>query len=254
MKTPNRNNPTGNTLSCLAVALAGLAFTNTPALAAPTVWNVNIGTELTTSDNFIGAAPENTANSFWNSVTTANPTAMPLADSTETASTATLTLTGSIGFTDGGWAAVTGPEIFSQWSKSSDNATPFGMEIGGLGSSNTYDLIVYSDWYWKGDATLPVTQTVGSGLAGTIILDQISSGADGVVPGLVEDTDPAANSSIEGNWLRITGLTPDGSGNLAFIMGGTNAAFNGFQLIQVPEPSAAALLGLGGLALLRRRR
>ncbi|MCF7731604.1 MAG: hypothetical protein K9N23_07945 [Akkermansiaceae bacterium] len=227
----NRHLPSARRALATA-ALAALALANPSAHAVP-VWNVNIGTELTPSDNFTGAAPENTANSFWNSVTTANPTAMPLADSTETVSSATLTLTGSFQFTDGGWAAVTGPEIFSQWSKSSDNATPFGMVIGGLGASNTYDLIIYSDWYWKGDGTLPLTQTVGSGLTGTIVLDQISSGANGDVPDLVEDTDPGANGNIEGNWLRITGLTPDGSGNLGFSMGGTNAAFNGFQLIQM---------------------
>jgi hypothetical protein len=35
---------------------------------------------------------------------------------------------------------------------------------------------------------------------------------------------------------------------------GTSASFDNFSLTAVPEPSAAALLGLGGLALLRRRR
>ncbi|MGL5018260.1 MAG: DUF6288 domain-containing protein, partial [Luteolibacter sp.] len=42
-------------------------------VAAPSkVWNVNIGDNISPSDNFIGAASENTANSTWNSVTT-NP-------------------------------------------------------------------------------------------------------------------------------------------------------------------------------------
>ncbi|MEM6506446.1 MAG: PEP-CTERM sorting domain-containing protein, partial [Planctomycetota bacterium] len=30
--------------------------------------------------------------------------------------------------------------------------------------------------------------------------------------------------------------------------------FNGFQLVAVPEPSSLALLGIGGLAMLQRRR
>lgn len=65
--------------STIATAsLAALAFAHPPALAGP-VWNVNIDTELTTGDILIGAAPENTANSFWNPVTIANATAMPLA-------------------------------------------------------------------------------------------------------------------------------------------------------------------------------
>ena len=196
-----------------------------------TVWNVNIGIEITTEDNFIGAAFENTANSFWNSVTTANPTGLALADSTGSSSAGvTLTLTGTTSY--GNFAPVTGPEIFSTWIKSTDNATPYTMTIGGLNSSKTYDLIVYSDWNWKGNDYLPVTQTVGSGLTGTVTLDQISTGSNGAVPGLIEDTDPSQNGAIEGNWIRITGLTPDGSGNLGFSMGGRNAAFSGFQLLE----------------------
>jgi hypothetical protein len=215
-------------------ALAVLILTSTSAHAGA-VWNVNIGNEITPSDNFIGAAPENTANSFWNSVLTATPSNQALSDSTGAASTVALTLTPPGGFTMdyGGFAPVTGPEIFSTWMKTSGNSTPFTMTIGGLSSSKTYDLIVYSDWFWKGNGTFPVTQTVGSGLTGTVVLDQISSGTNGVVPGLVEDTDPLPNSSIEGNWFRIPALTPDASGNLAFSMGGTNAAFNGMQLIEI---------------------
>jgi hypothetical protein len=130
------------------------------------------------------------------------------------------------------------------------------MTVGGLSTTPgvTYDLIVFSDWFWKGNDYFPVTQIAGSGLTGTAYLDQISTGSDGAVPALVEDTNLAQDGATEGNWIRISGLTPDGSGNLAFSMGGRNSAFNGFQLVQVPEPSAALLGGLGVLALLRRRR
>ena len=217
-----------------SAALAVLTLASTLAHAAP-VWNVNIGSEITTSDNFAGAAPENTApNSFWNSVTTATPSNQALSDSTGAASAATLTLTPPGPMNFGGHAPVTGLELFSTWIKTADNSTPFTMTIRGLSSSKTYDLIIYSDWYWKGNETFPVTQTVGTGLSGTVTLDQISSGTNGIVPSLVEDTNPAANSSIEGNWIRIKGLIPAG-GYLAFNMGGTNAAFSGFQLIETGE-------------------
>lgn len=259
-KTIKKRNTTHRILgSSVALAAAALALSGISAHAA-TVWNVNIGDEITTSDNFIGAATENTVNSFWNSVTTGAPTNQALSDSTGATTTATLTLAvpPPLNINPAGYAPVTGLELFSTWIKTSDNATPFTMTIGGLSSSPgvTYDLIVYSDWYWKGNEHFPVTQTVGSGLTGTVTLDQISTGTDGTVPGLVEDTDPGANTNIEGNWLRITGLTPDGSGNLAFSMGGTNAAFSGFQLVEaIPEPSTSVLLGgLGVLALLRRCR
>jgi hypothetical protein len=56
-----------------ACAVTALALANTQAHAAP-VWNVNIGSQVTTSDNFAGAAVENTTpNSFWNSVTPTPP-------------------------------------------------------------------------------------------------------------------------------------------------------------------------------------
>jgi hypothetical protein len=238
-----------------AAALAVTALTLTyPSADATTVWNVNIGTELTTSDNFAGAAPENTVpNSFWNSVTTATPTNQALSDSTGAASTVTLTLTppGPMNYAD--FAPVTGLELFSTWIKTADNDTPFTLTIGGLTSSATYDLIVYSDWFWKGNDYFPVEQTVGSGLTGTVFLDQISTGSNGAVPALVQDTDLSLNGGTEGNWIRISGLTPAG-GTLAFSMGGQNSAFSGFQLVQIPEPSAAVLSGLGVLAILRRRR
>ena len=197
--------------------------------------------------------------SFWNSVTTATPSNQALADSTGAASAVTLTLTPPGAMNYGDHAPVTGLELFSTWIKTADNSTPFTLTIRGLSPVVTYDLIVYSDWYWKGNETFPVTQTVGTGLTGTVTLDQISSGTDGAVLGLVQDTDLSANGAIEGNWLRITGLTPDGSGNLGFSMGGTNAAFSGFQLIQTgegtpdtapptPNPAAFAIAPLGATA------
>ena len=208
------------------------ASTDTETVVS-SVWNVNIGNEITTSDNFAGAAPENTVpNSFWNSVI-ANPTGLVLADATSSNSAGvTLTLTdGSQPIAYGGYAPVTGIDLFSTWLKSSDNATPYTMTIGGLSASKTYDLIIYSDWYWKGNETLPLTLTAGTGLSGTVTLDQISTATDGAVPALVQDTNLALDGATEGNWLRIKGLTPDVNGNLGFLMGGTNAAFSGFQLV-----------------------
>jgi hypothetical protein len=217
-------------------ALAALALANTPAHA--TVWNVNIGNEINTSDNFAGAAAENTPNSFWNSVTIGTPTNQTLSDSTGATTTATLTLAvplrvPPLTINPAGYAPVTGLELFSTWIKTSDNTTPYNMTIGGLSASKTYDLIIYSDWYWKGDEHFPVTQTVGSGLTGTVYLDQISTGTDGAVPALVQDTNLALDGATEGNWIRINGLTPDVNGTLGFSIGGRNSAFSGFQLVQV---------------------
>jgi hypothetical protein len=99
-----------------ALAVAALAI---PSAHAATVWNVNIGNEITPSDNFVGAAPENTPNSFWNSATPGTIAAstsynLALNDSTNTATSATLTLTAPADF-DVGY----GDYAPSQGSKSS---------------------------------------------------------------------------------------------------------------------------------------
>lgn len=238
--------------AALAVTALPLAI---PSAHAATVWNVNIGTQITTSDNFIGAAPENTVSSTWNSVTTPAPVNQALVDSTGAASAATLTLGGGADqmgtYTYAAFTAITGPEIFETWLKHNGNSLPVAVTFGGLNTGDTYDLIVYSSWVFDNGTAVPISQTVGTGMAGTAYVNNLLS----IGTGLVEDTDSANNSSIRGNWIRINGLTPDGSGNLGFDMNGQNAALSGFQLVQqVPEPSAALLGGLGLLALLRRRR
>ncbi|WP_240610614.1 PEP-CTERM sorting domain-containing protein [Rubritalea profundi] len=63
--------------------------------------------------------------------------------------------------------------------------------------------------------------------------------------GAWDNTDPGANSPSVGgiNWWQAG---PNSSGTSAYI--------DDISLTQVPEPSSAALLGLGGLALILRRR
>ena len=56
------------------------------------------------------------------------------------------------------------------------------------------------------------------------------------------------NVSLDTLEIKVTGGHLDTSNN------GTIANINGIQIVQVPEPSSAALLGLGGLALILRRR
>ena len=62
---------------------------------------------------------------------------------------------------------------------------------------------------------------------------------------------------VSGTFHTFLGVTPDGSGTIVLATtqpSGTNAAFNGLLIEAVPEPSTTALLGLGGLALILRRR
>jgi hypothetical protein len=165
---------------------------------------------------------------------------LALKDFTEASTTVSLTMSAAADLGFGNVDLNSGPKIFNSWTTGNGNSV-FTMTLGGLSTASgiTYDLIVYSDWWWNNGDNLPVTQTVGSGLGGTVYLNHIKTGTIGIVPGLVEDTSTvAANDSTQGNWIRITGLTPDGSGNLAFNMGGQNAALNGFQLVQVDSVAA----------------
>jgi hypothetical protein len=228
-------------------AFAGLALTVGSADAA-TVWNVNVGTEIDSTDNFVGAAAENTVSSTWNSIASSDVTGMALDDSTgDDAAGVTLdfaTVRAGGGAIYGTYAAG-GLEIFDTYAGAGGVTVDFTLK--GLDNSATYDLIIYSDWKW-GNRNYPVEQTTGSGLSGTYTINSTGPGS------LVEDTDSGAGAD-HGNWVRITGLTADG-GELAFTgANGADAAFSGFQLINtVPEPTTTALLGLGGLALILRRR
>jgi hypothetical protein len=226
----------------IASSLAALALASLPAHALP-VWNVNIGSELTPIDNFVGAAVENTANSFWNSV--ANTNLLDLDDSTGANSTVTVQL----GVTGGtlGFGANSGylPKIFTTWCKHNTNTLPVSVTFGGLSPAGTYDLVVYADWKWQGGAGVPITQTTGTGMSGTVTLNNFADAVD-TSHALTEDTDPADNGSVKGNWIRITGLTPSGSGVLGFDMNGGNAPLSGFQLIQTsaapPDTTPPTLL------------
>ena len=102
-----------------AMALASiLALTSTSA-RADVVWNVNIGSniavgqgsEITTGDNYVGAATENTTNSTWNAVN--NNSVFNLLDSTGTSGTVTFDVTDDIQFGNAG--GTDGDKIFKSW-------------------------------------------------------------------------------------------------------------------------------------------
>ncbi|MCH7228953.1 PEP-CTERM sorting domain-containing protein [Haloferula sp. A504] len=248
---------------------SGFALTVMTAGGA-TVWNVNVGNtvnsthQITTTDNYVGAATENTANSVWNGIT--GSTTVTLADSTgSTSAGVTFTVTPAAGsavnFSNN--SGTVGDEIFKSWIKdggtNGSNNDPYEVTFAGLttAAGTTYSLVVYSGWVFGPD-NVPISQTAGSGLTGTFNLNSLDMEAGNpLATGLAPDTN-AADAAGNFNYARFDGLTADGSGNLTFSFGGpsgVDAPINGFQLVQVPEPSASALVGgLGLLALLRRRR
>ncbi|MCP5535030.1 MAG: PEP-CTERM sorting domain-containing protein [Akkermansiaceae bacterium] len=119
--------------------------------------------------------------------------------------------------------------------------TPMNVTISGLDNAQTYNLAVFMRRAFLDRGALATVNTVGA----------TNPPAEGT-------TGDDATSYIEGtNYVLFEGLSTDGAGNITFAM--TNGvdnftAFNGFEIQNVPEPSSAALLGLGGLALILRRR
>jgi autotransporter-associated beta strand protein len=227
-----------------ATTVSASASATTSAPPAFTVWNVQFasqsGNQITTGDNFIGAATENTSNSTWNRVASVPQTAMVLKKSTGENTGVTLDFpVGSIGTQN----LNSGAKIFN--SRVNGNNT---MTLKGLSVTNSYDIVIYSDWWWKNGDALPITQTSGTGLVGTFHLNRVQSGTNGEVLALTRDTNPAdvtSGAGNTGNWMRVNGLTPTLAGELAFrITDGNNTPFNGFQLIATPVAPKADMLAM----------
>ncbi len=230
-----------------SVSASASATTNAVAPSV-TVWNVNFHNQITTGANFIGAATENTAGSTWNKIggaTNSLPvTARLLADSSNvTTAGVTMNLSavqnGTAKTNTGSNTITGGLTIFN--GHIGGDTTSTTLSFNGLNPGRTYDMVIYSDWFYRngGNSGLPVSQTLGTGLSGRIFVNRQNVGTNGTVVPLTEDTN-SADVVGNTNWYRIRGLAPTSGGQIAFTIGAygasgaqrSNTAFNGFQLIE----------------------
>jgi hypothetical protein len=153
-----------------------------------------------------------------------------------TAGNITVNISGQQGlfnFASGG----TNADLFDDFYFKNGGAMTLTLSGPGISASTDYDLTF---WAFYGAEARNTTIAGASGTTGTTL-------------GPIAFDNPP--TSLSDNDASGT-FTSDGSGNLTFTIGGTNnrPALNGFTLTAIPEPSAATLLALGGLALIRRRR
>jgi hypothetical protein len=119
--------------------------------------------------------------------------------------------------------------------------------ITGLTPGATFDLWIatsHVDTTTVGDWTTTNTNTTGA----TVVLDNTGFESNG-------------STWVSGvNYVLFENIEASGGGDITMTehlttLNGSRVGFNGFQLVSVvPEPSSAALLGLGAFALILRRR
>ena len=111
-----------------------------------------------------------------------------------------------------------------------------------------YDIYIYLSSDTAGREGY-VTDTASTFYFSTYGSDAIS-GSNAVFVQATETSDLGTNAAA--TYARFSNLT--GSSQSLSVFAAGNGGIAGIQVIQVPEPSAALLGGLGMLALFRRRR
>ena len=131
------------------------------------------------------------------------------------------------------------------------------LDDGGSGADIT--ITGLTNWLeGNSAATYEVTIFFSTGQVGASFQDATLKDTDGgSTLGFLFNDAPIAGAS--GGWQGVSNTISDLSSDTLFIDGGTRAgaargSIAGFTIVPVPEPSSAALLGLGSLALLLRRR
>ncbi|HWB06604.1 MAG TPA: PEP-CTERM sorting domain-containing protein [Verrucomicrobiales bacterium] len=240
-------------LSKKLAAVAGIGWLGFVSMAGAATINIDINSSDGGFGTYSGMAAAPAAGTIWNgfvagpeggSPLVGSVTSGPLVTSTGVASSVTVTLGNFRVYEANENSASTAPALFTDFVYQ-QNLGPGGpnstFSINGLTPGITYDLYFYAQnggysntatGFTIGATSLTATNPVGGGDPGGIIQNV--------------------------NYVKFTGVAPSAggviSGTFNDIAPANNAAFNGLQIVEVPEPGSAALLGLAALAAVRRRR
>ena len=224
---------TRNQILIPLAALAGLALITASANAALIV-NYNFGSGSAGLEGPAGGAGET-----WNQGT---GTDTDLLDSANVSTGIDVALATGNSFTSSG--ATLSMLEHNYWTTGANTLTVTVPDI-----SKTYDLYLTSFIYYP-DPAQDYTSSHSTPNVTT------TSGAQVIVHTPSDHVTWARNT----NYVLFEGMVPNASGELIINSVGITGQnkvmpLNGFQLVEtVPEPSTTALLGLGGLALIFRRR
>jgi len=233
----------------------------------------------TVSGSNVSNSPYNTANpSFsgtnWNQIGTADVSSLINADgsaasglslnigATTAATTASSTLgLGNVPSGNAALGAITNTGIYAGssvgtdgiFTSSSGNSRAVGFQLSGL-AIGTYDIYVTAR-NTSSNANYTQTAFVGTSAAGNFVLNG---------PGMTSETLSFANGSSatsawveDANYLKFTVTLGVGDVlNVATLGGGgeSRGFLNSVQIVAVPEPAIATMLGLSGVLFCFRRR
>ena len=163
------------------------------------------------------------------------------------------------GHNNGPWGA--GPQYFNQTTAYNGGGPTFDTNTPGVASATytftpvlgvvagmTYN--VYATWAQNGQGnTGPATYTVSDGLGAVGVDHRLAVAPD------IQITDPFVGD--DKNFQLLGQIVEDGDGVISVVLSSTADNFivvDAVAIDLVPEPASTALLGLGGLALMLRRR
>lgn len=173
----------------------------------------------------------------------------PLVDSAGNATALTFTSVEVSGTGEGGLlsGSARGNLLLDDYAYCTNTAQPF--TIGGLIPGGKYDLYLYGTG----------GQTEGQGTTFTVISEAGNPSASTTSGTMAGVTGSAIDASTAGAYyVKFSDLTATAGGEITatYVTNGNTpyGVFNGLQIASVPEPATMSLIGLGALALLRRRR